>query len=317
MGTRDSDATRRRRPPRALVAGVVAGAAGLLLTGCATSDWPDASAGNFFLPDSSVGATNETERISELWDGSWIAALAVGLFVWGLTIWCVVAYRRRKGDPDLPPQTRYNMPIEILYTVVPVMMIGVLFFYTARDQAAILDDSGTPDVTVDVIGKQWSWDFNYLDESGNPIVYEVGRQAELDGEELVEGQVPTLYLPVDQTVQFNLYSRDVAHSFWVPAFLFKMDLYPGSYPTGPNMFQLTPTKEGVFKGKCAELCGDYHAEMLFDVRVVSEAEYAEHLERLAAAGQTGGLPTTIGGELARDPGGAEPAGDETSGGNNS
>ncbi len=312
LGTRDSDATRRRRPPKALSAGVVAAAA-LLLTSCAAADWPDASLQQGFLPDASEGATNHTDRISELWNGSWIAALAVGLFVWGMTIWCVVAYRRRKNDPELPAQTRYNMPIEILYTVVPVMMVGVLFYYTARDQAAIIDTSGPADVSVDVIGKQWGWDFNYLDESGEPIAYEVGRQAELDGEELEEGQVPTLYLPVGQNVQFNLYSRDVAHSFWVPAFLFKMDLYPGS----PNEFQMTPTKEGLYKGKCAELCGDYHAEMLFDVRVVSEAEYEQHLEDLVAAGQSGGLTTELAGELSRQLDGAEPAGDESSRGNNS
>ncbi|GAB3216545.1 cytochrome c oxidase subunit II [Kineococcus gypseus] len=297
-----------------MVAGVLAGA-GLLLTGCSAADWPDASASNFFLPDPSIGATNHTERTSELWDGSWIAALAVGLLVWGLTVWCVVAYRRRKGDPELPAQTRYNMPIEILYTIVPVMMVGVLFYYTARDQAAIIDTSGEADVSVDVIGKKWGWDFNYLGADGQPVAYEVGRQADLTGRpgDGVEEQLPTLYLPVDQNVQFNLYSRDVAHSFWVPAFLFKMDLYPGS----PNEFQLTPTKEGLYRGKCAELCGDYHSEMLFNVRVVSQEEYEQHVQDLAAAGQSGGMPIELGGELERDPAGTDPAGDESSTGNNS
>ena len=314
LGTRDSDATRRRRPPKALGAGVLAGATALLLTGCSAADWPDASASNFFLPDASIGATNQTERISELWDGSWIAALAVGLLVWGLTVWVVVAYRRRKGDPELPPQTRYNMPIEILYTIVPVMMVGVLFYYTARDQEAILNTTGTPDVTIDVVGKKWGWDFNYLDQSGQPIAYEAGRQADLTGEPGVEEQLPTLYVPVDQNVQFNLYARDVIHSFWIPAFLFKQDMIPGS----PNRFQVTPTKEGLYKGKCAELCGDYHSEMLFNVRVVSQAEYDQHVRDLEARGQTGGMPTGLAGERENElGGGADPAGDESSDGNNS
>ncbi|WP_245885278.1 cytochrome c oxidase subunit II [Kineococcus rhizosphaerae] len=294
MGTRDSGATRRRRPPKALVAGALAGGATLLLSGCA-ADWPNASAGNFFLPDDSVGATNMTERISKLWDGSWIAALVVGVLVWGLTIWCVVAYRRRKNDPALPAQVRYNMPIEILYTIVPVMMVGVLFYYVARDQQAILDTSKTPDVTVQVVGKKWSWDFNYLEGNGasaQPGVYDTGRQADLSGDTGVEDKLPELYLPVDETVQFDLYSRDVIHSFWIPAFLMKMDMIPGS----PNKFQVTPTKEGTFKGKCAELCGEYHSEMLFTVKVVSAAEYQQHLADLQAAGQTGSLPTTLAGD---------------------
>ncbi|MEZ0490752.1 cytochrome c oxidase subunit II [Kineococcus sp. TBRC 1896] len=293
MGTRDSGATRRRRPPKALVAGALTGGAALLLTGCA-GDWPNASASNFFLPDASIGATDMTPRISQLWDGSWIAALVVGVLVWGLTIWCVVAYRRRKNDPELPPQVRYNMPIEILYTIVPVMMVGVLFYYVARDQQAILDTSETPEVTIQVVGKKWSWDFNYLEgngQSAQPGVYDTGRQADLTGRDGVEEDLPTLYLPVNETVQFDLYSRDVIHSFWVPAFLMKMDMIPGS----PNQFQVTPTKEGEFKGKCAELCGEYHSEMLFNVRVVSAEEYQQHLDDLAAAGQTGSLPTTLAG----------------------
>ncbi len=294
LGTRDSGATRRRRPPKALVAGALTGGAALLLTGCA-GDWPDASASNFFLPDDSIGATNMTGRISALWDGSWIAALVVGVLVWGLTIWCVVAYRRRKNDPELPAQVRYNMPIEILYTIVPVMMVGVLFYYVARDQQAILDTSKDPAVTIQVVGKKWSWDFNYLDgngESAQPGVYDTGRQADLTGLPGVEESLPTLYLPVDETVEFELYSRDVIHSFWVPAFLMKMDMIPGS----PNKFQVTPTKEGDFKGKCAELCGEYHSEMLFNVKVVSAEEYQQHLDDLEASGQTGSLPTTLAGD---------------------
>ncbi|NAZ81968.1 cytochrome c oxidase subunit II [Kineococcus sp. R8] len=285
---RDLDATPRRRPSGTLLTGAVA-ATLLLLTGCSSAaDIPDASLRNGFLPDASEGATDMTGRIQTLWNGSWIAALAVGLLVWGLTVWVVVAYRRRKNDPELPPQVRYNMPIEIFYTIVPVMMVGVLFYYVARDQQAILDTSEQPDVTVQVVGKKWSWDFNYVDSN----VYDTGRQADLTGQAGVEEALPTLYLPVNERVQFDLYSRDVIHSFWVPAFLMKMDLIPGS----PNKFQVTPTKEGDFRGKCAELCGDYHSEMLFNVKVVSQEEYQDHMDDLEAQGKTGSLPTTLAGD---------------------
>ena len=80
-------------------------------------------------------------------------------------------------------------------------------------------------------------------------------------------------LPVDETIQFNLHSPDVIHSFWVPGFLFKMDVIPGR----DNHFELTPTASGTFAGKCAELCGVYHSRMLFNVKVVSEDEYDSYL----------------------------------------
>ncbi|MFB9377737.1 cytochrome c oxidase subunit II [Kineococcus gynurae] len=279
------------------MSGALLGATTLLLSSCASAEFPEASLRNGFLPDVSVGATDMTQRMQNLWNGSWIAALATGLLVWGLTIWVVIAYRRRKGDPELPPQVRYNMPIEILYTIVPVMMVGVLFYYTARDQAAIIDRDEPTDVTVQIVGKKWSWDFNYLDtDQRTPLVYDTGRQADLSGQPGVEENLPTLYLPVDETVRFQIFSRDVIHSFWIPAFLFKMDMIPGD----PSSFVITPTKEGTFQGKCAELCGEYHSEMLFNVEVVSQAEYQQHLQELAARGQTGGLPTGLAGAIERE-----------------
>ncbi|WP_380167928.1 cytochrome c oxidase subunit II [Jannaschia sp. R86511] len=238
-----------------------------------------------YLPAESVGATNQTPVIQQLWNGSWIAALAVGVLVWGLTIWCVIAYRRRAGDPDVPPQFRYHLPLEVMYTAVPLMMVAVLFYYTAVSQADILSLEEEPDHVVEVIGKQWSWDFNYVDED----VYETGVQAGLDGTEGAEERIPTLWLPVDERVEFHLFARDVNHSFWIPAFLFKMDNIPGR----ENRFQVVPTKEGVFKGKCAELCGEYHSEMLFNVNVVSRDEYDDYIASLEAAGQTGALPNDL------------------------
>lgn len=238
-----------------------------------------------YLPADSVGATNQTPVIQQLWNGSWIAALAVGVIVWGLTIWCVIAYRRRAGDPEVPPQFRYHLPLEVMYTAIPLMMVAVLFYYTAVSQADILSLEEEPDHVVEVIGKQWSWDFNYVDEG----VYETGVQAALDGQEGAEERIPTLWLPVDERVEFHLFARDVNHSFWIPAFLFKMDNIPGR----ENRFQVVPTEEGVFKGKCAELCGEYHSEMLFNVNVVSRDEYDDYISSLEQAGQTGELSTDL------------------------
>jgi cytochrome c oxidase subunit 2 len=231
------------------------------------------------------GVTDQTSRITSLWTGSWLAALGVGVLVWGLILWCVVAYRRRKDDVGLPEQLRYNVPIEILYTVVPLFMIAVLFFYTARDEAALLDTSKKPDVTVNVVGKQWSWDFNYI-EAGT---FESGTQAELTGKPGVAATLPALYLPVNKRVEFVLTARDVNHSFWVPQFLMKLDLLPGKV----NRFQLTPTEIGTFAGKCAELCGAYHSQMLFQVKVVSQADYETHMAQLKAQGNLGMLDNSL------------------------
>ena len=259
--------------------GAVASLLAVALSGCA------GRVQDGFLPRA---ATQGGERVTTLWNGAWIAALAVGVLVWGLILWCVVAYRRRKDDTELPVQLRYNVPMEILYTVVPVFMIAVLFYYTQRDESALLDTSKNPDVVVNVIGKKWSWDFNYVNED----TYESGTQAELTGKEGAEASLPTLYLPVGKRTEFVLTSRDVIHSFWVPAFLQKLDMIPGKV----NRFQVVPTETGTFQGKCAELCGAYHSQMLFNVKVVDQATYDAHIAELKAKGNTGQLDNSLNSE---------------------
>jgi cytochrome c oxidase subunit 2 len=258
----------RRRPLAALAA--TAGL--LLLAGCS------GSASRGFLPK---GVTTEAPRVTSLWNGAWIAALTVGVLVWGLTIWCVVRYRKRKNDHRLPDQLRYNLPLEILYTVVPLFMVAVLFYYTQRDESALLRVSSNPTNVVNVVGKRWAWDFNYVTAN----TYETSTQVNITGQVADSKDLPELYLPVGETTRFYLTTRDVNHSFWVPAFLMKMDLIAGRV----NSFQVTPDQTGVFTGKCAELCGTYHAYMLFEVHVVPRAEYDQHMAQLKARGQNGQL----------------------------
>ncbi|MCU1569261.1 MAG: coxB [Naasia sp.] len=242
-----------------------------------------------FLPgfqDGQDPVTNHTERISNLWVGSWVVLLVVGVVTWFLILFAALVYRRRRGQTGLPVQLRYNMPIEVFYTIVPLILVLGFFAFTARDQAEITARDPNPDLTVEVYGKQWGWDFNYLDDD----VYFAGTQTQPEAlgtpnTGVVEETVPVLVLPVDQSIEFRLHSRDVAHSFWVVDFLQKMDVIPGK----TNFMTLTPTREGTFAGKCAELCGDYHAQMLFTVKVVSQAEYASYVESLRAQGFTGRL----------------------------
>lgn len=241
----------------------------LLSTGC--------TANEAFFFDMPEPASKEAPIMLNLWNGSWIAAWAVGIVTWGLMLWAIIAYRRRHRD-EIPKQTKYNIPLEILYTVVPLIMILGLFWFTARDQAEILTVSNDQDQTVNVVGFRWSWAFNYLDED----VYDVGLPYTEEGG---TAALPTLVLPVDEKVRFELTSPDVIHSFWVPNWLFKMDVIPGK----TNVFELTPDRVGLFPGKCAELCGTDHARMLFNVQVVERPEFEAHIESLRAKGQTGQL----------------------------
>jgi cytochrome c oxidase subunit 2 len=231
------------------------------------------------------GVTSQSAEITRFWQGTLLAALGVAVLVWGLIGWCVVAYRRKKDDAAIPEQFRYNVPIEILYTVVPVFMVAVLFFYTARIENAETDLSQKPDVIINVVAKQWNWDFNYITAD----TYETSNMVILTGHSGVAATLPSLYLPVNERVEFVLTSRDVIHSFWVPQFLRKLDVIPGKV----NRFQVVPTEIGTFQGKCAELCGEYHSAMLFQVKVVSLADYRAHMAELRAKGNVGMLSNSL------------------------
>ena len=225
------------------------------------------------------GVTNHTDRITGQWVTAWTVLWGVGILAWGLMIWALIVYRRRKGETGLPVQLRYNNPIETLFTVVPLILVLGFFAFAARDLAAIEEPIANPDVTIEVVGKQWSWDFNYVNDN----VFFSGVQSQFEGELGSEAALPTLYLPVNKSVQIDLYSRDVIHSFWVVDFLYKKDLFPGR----TNHMYFTPQVEGTYKGKCAELCGEYHSMMLFNVKVVSQAEYDAQMSTLAATGNVG------------------------------
>lgn len=250
----------------------------LLLTGCNIEDdlrfgWPR-------------GVTPQAEEMRELWTWSVVAALAVGVFVWGLIFWCVARYRR-KGE-ELPVQTRYNLPIELLYSVVPFLIVAVLFYYTAVTQNYVNKESKNPDVNVAVIGFKWNWRFEYPaaeDANGDPIAT-VGSPDE----------IPILVLPVDKTIRFDEISRDVIHSFWVPELLFKRDVIPGH----PNSFELSITERGSYVGRCAELCGANHSNMNFELRAVSNVDYEAYL-----AARVSGLSTADALESIGQPGQAE------------
>ncbi|MEJ1155310.1 MULTISPECIES: cytochrome c oxidase subunit II [Microbacterium] len=253
-----------------------------VLAGCTPTEL------NGYLPgftEDGVATTNRTEMVSGLWVNSWIVLLVVGIVTWGLMGWAAIVYRRRRGQSGLPVQLRYNMPIEIFYTVIPLILVIGFFAFTARDQTILETQYEDPDVEITAIAKQWAWDFQYTADNDADTVWTMGVQAQTDEQGNVLNELPTLVLPVDQEVKITLQSRDVIHSFWIIDFLYKKDMYIGK----DNYWSFTPTREGEYAGKCAELCGEYHSMMLFNVNVVSEAEYESYLASLEAAGQTGDI----------------------------
>ncbi|MFI6319413.1 cytochrome c oxidase subunit II [Nonomuraea sp. NPDC050556] len=226
--------------------------------------------------------TTESNIVTNLWNGAWIAALATGALVIALIIWACIFHRKRNKTAELPPQVRYNLPIEMLYTLVPLVMVAVFFFFTARDQNTITHVSAgaqAAKVKVKVEAFQWSWRFTTEYNGKKSVV--VGKPVS----NYTQG--PQLVLPVKSKVEFALESPDVIHSFWIPAFLFKRDVIPGVKPEN-NRFEVNTldVKPGtVYAGRCAELCGVDHSRMLFNVKLVSQAEFDQYIATQAGSAQ--------------------------------
>jgi cytochrome c oxidase subunit 2 len=229
--------------------------------------------------------TKQGQVALTLWQGSWIAAWAVGAVVWGLTVWAIIFHRKKRAPAAPPQQVRYNLPIEMLYTVVPFIMIGVLFFFTVRDENYIDRLSARPDVTVIVTGYQWSWQFQYRDYPvpGSPTGY-VTMNGQPWSPQQGSRQLPLLVIPENETVRFDLVSTDVVHAFWIVPFEFKRDVIPGH----PNHFEVTPTHTGTWVGRCTELCGLYHSRMLFRVEIVTPAQFSQWIHTQQALQQGSG-----------------------------
>jgi cytochrome c oxidase subunit 2 len=242
--------------------------AALGLLGVVTLAGCDVPNNNFWRFGWPAGVTDQAQDMRRLWTGSVIAALIVGFLVWGLIGYAVIRYRKR-GD-ELPRQTAYNLPLEIVYTIIPFIIIAGLFFFTVVVQDKVKTVSAHPDETVTVRAFKWNWQFIYPDKKdGNgQAVNTVGSSTE----------IPILVLPIDKSIKFQLESADVIHSFWVPEFLFKLDVIPGNENGRDNVFQVTVRDKGAFVGRCAELCGTYHAYMNFEVRAVSPADFDTYIQ---------------------------------------
>jgi cytochrome c oxidase subunit 2 len=213
------------------------------------------------------GVTSVNDQSLSLWQGAWIAGGVVGVITLILILWPAVFHRGKKDDPSFPKQTQYNVPVEIAYTVIPFIIVAVLFYYTAQKQTVITEKTTTYAHEITVEGIQWSWQFGYSDAGPNAVV--TGTPA----------QPPTLYLPQGEKVRFTITSNDVVHGFWIPAFMIQMQNLPGV----TNQLEFTANKLGTYPGRCNILCGRNHTQMIFTVKVVTPSEYKNYLETLKAS----------------------------------
>jgi cytochrome c oxidase subunit 2 len=302
---------------RVLALAVTFGALALTLSGCSWQEvfglgWPK-------------GITHEAHTNRDLWVWSVIAAFVVGIIVWGLTFWSVAFHRKRKGTPEhaeLPRQFGYNMPLELVLTVIPFLIISVLFYFTVVVQEKMLHRDANPEVVVDVTAFQWNWKFGYqkvefkdgtlnfdgADAARKAAMVSKPEGVDAHGEERVgpvrglntedrtylnfdkvetlgtSNEIPVLVLPAGKRIEFQVSSADVVHSFWVPEFLFKRDVIPNPQANHTeNRFQVAEiTETGAFVGRCAEMCGTYHSMMNFEVRVVSANDFKAYLQQRIA-----------------------------------
>ncbi len=209
------------------------------------------------LPRTPPPITDQANDLDGVWSlFLWVAA-GIGALVAVLIVWVLLRYRRRSGT-GLPVQRREHIPLEVAYTVVPLGIVAALFAVTVTSIRPVDRVGDDPDLVVEVTGYQWQWQFDYP-ASG-------ARSTATDEEN------PELVLPTSATVRFDLRSRDVLHSFWIPGFRFKRDVFPGE----TTSFEVRVTDQpGDYpnSGVCAEFCGIDHHKMRFSVRVVEPAEF--------------------------------------------
>ncbi len=235
------------------------------------------------------GVTPQATEMRHLWTTLVIASLVVGVIVWGLTVWTVIFHRKR-GDGELPTQFQYSLPVEIVSVVLPTIIVAGIFGYTVLVQNDVDKAVAKPDVKVGVNAFQWNWEFTYPE---NPT----GRDIRTLG---TSGTIPILVLPTDRSIEFTLDSKDVIHSFFVPEFLFKRDVFPDPEKNNQdNTFVIDKIeKQGAFVGRCAELCGSYHSAMNFEVRALSPDLYDRYLKLRTQTNPITGVPNSAGEALA-------------------
>jgi cytochrome c oxidase subunit II len=245
--SRERAAKRRRFAPLALILPLV------LLLGACASDAPQ----DTLDPQGPIARS-----IDDLWNGVFLVAVVVFVVVEFGALALVVKFRRRKDDDDtaLPAQTHGNTKLEILWTIVPAVMLAVVGFFTLRTLFEV-NERNDDDLTIQVTGQQWWWEYAY-DTDGD---------GEFTDEEVLTAN--DLVIPAGQNVNLDVQSNDVIHSYWIPALNGKKDAVPGR--THP--LRLNADEPGTYVGQCTEYCGLSHGYMRQRVVALEPAEFDEWL----------------------------------------
>jgi len=227
----------------------------------------------------------------------WICVV-IGVIVFGVMIWSIISYRKSRGAvPDVT--LVHNTKVEIVWTIVPVIILVVMAVPAAKTLIEIEDTTRT-ELTVKVTGFQWGWEYDYLDDG---VMYYSRLDHKSDAaRELASGIDPNsvehyllnvdhpFVVPVDTKVRLLVTGADVIHSWWVPAFGVKKDAIPGF--VNEAWFKIDKDKPGLYRGQCAELCGRDHGFMPIVVDARSKEDFAAWLKQKAAEQKQAAAPAT-------------------------
>jgi cytochrome c oxidase subunit 2 len=240
---------------------------------------------SFFPVGGQAPVTDRGHATRQLYDIVFYIAAAIFLLVEGLIIFTAFRYRRKPGDDDLPPQIHGNNLVEVLWTAIPLGIVLFLFVISWQTLNTVDAKAAGGDVHVRAVAARFQWKFDYLDGPDGPnakVIYE---------QLLPVGEGGGLVLPVGDPVHVTLSSPDVIHAFYVPKFLFKRDVVPGKL----NNFDFTVDTAGTYRGQCAELCGEFHGSMLFEVNALPKPDFDAWLAAAVKKAQQSPPPPPSGG----------------------
>jgi cytochrome c oxidase subunit 2 len=292
----------------------------IVLTGCSRDQWERNL--RFGFP---TGVTKQSHDIRVLWTWAGVTALCLGVIVWGLIFWCIIRYRKKDDQLPRQTKYNFTVEA-VCFTFPFIVIAGLFYrTVVVEDDVNKLSANPDVRVQVDAFKWNWQFEYHqYTTDSGKVVNTYYPGQRNLTAEKVTGEQVcdeassnisvncgasggddtetgklyvstvgsqleiPVLVIPVNHSVRIVEHSEDVIHSFWVPEFLFKRDVIPyGTTSTArDNQFEITATTLGSYVGRCAELCGTYHSQMNFEVRVVPWETFVTYVKALTRIGPT-------------------------------